>query len=477
MSSSEDMKDSARDRAVHPEASTSGRETTDERQQLELERAACERRLEQLTAHLNTNAHDLVQSRQSVEQTAQARADFLIGICPELRTPLHDLLGNTTLLRHEDGLTDRQRSRLDAVMEAGIRLLERLNCLLTLSSDTVSAAPIVESAVADAAPTATVRHLRVLLVDDLAMNRDIAAAFLAAEGHHVAIAQHGAMAVKMATEQDFDVVLMDVRMSGMDGLEATRRIRALKSSRGKVPIIALTALAFTEQVEKCREAGMNGHLAKPFSPETLCRAAMMAAARREEEKKAESAALPVPVVDFASFKRVTLDPSESRGAGLRSAVRQPAAEPASQHSLTAQPWIDIASPWSPPASAMALIGGTLSSRHVDNNAFILRLASVSVKSSHHLLDKKLSCEPPPENNHFEFHWLLFATPSSERHHGFSANCDLWRWSATNWRSITVPGANFSPEELHDQGWRYCGPCVERRAQVEILPEPPTETTQ
>ena len=112
----------------------------------------------------------------------------------------------------------------------------------------------------------------------------------------------------------------------------------------------------------------------------------------------------------------------------------------------------------------------MSSHHVDSETFTLRLASVSAKAGHRLLDKKLSCEPPPEYGHFEFHWLLFATSSAERHHGFSATCDLWRWSATRWRSITVPGAQFSPDEMHDQGWRYCGPCAEKIARVEILPE-------
>jgi CheY-like chemotaxis protein len=68
---------------------------------------------------------------------------------------------------------------------------------------------------------------------------------------------------------DFDVVLMDVRMPGMDGLEATRRIRALGGGRGQVPIVALTAQALAEHAAACRAAGMDAHLAKPFDPETL----------------------------------------------------------------------------------------------------------------------------------------------------------------------------------------------------------------
>lgn len=72
-----------------------------------------------------------------------------------------------------------------------------------------------------------------------------------------------------ATANDFDVILMDVRMPGMDGLQATRRIREIGGARGRVPILALTAQAFTGQVQDCNAAGMDGHLSKPFTPDTL----------------------------------------------------------------------------------------------------------------------------------------------------------------------------------------------------------------
>jgi HPt (histidine-containing phosphotransfer) domain-containing protein len=69
-------------------------------------------------------------------------------------------------------------------------------------------------------------------------------------------------------------------MPEMDGLEATRRIRALEGERGRVPIVALTAQAFTEQVAECRKAGMDSHLPKPFGPDTLLTAVLRAAAAR-----------------------------------------------------------------------------------------------------------------------------------------------------------------------------------------------------
>jgi CheY-like chemotaxis protein/HPt (histidine-containing phosphotransfer) domain-containing protein len=111
--------------------------------------------------------------------------------------------------------------------------------------------------------------LNVLVVDDVAMNRDVAGSFLRAAGHQVICLGSGLEAVAAVASTDFDVVLMDVRMPGMDGLEATRRIRALAGPRRCVPIVALTAQVFTEQVARCKEAGMDGYLAKPFGPETL----------------------------------------------------------------------------------------------------------------------------------------------------------------------------------------------------------------
>ena len=111
--------------------------------------------------------------------------------------------------------------------------------------------------------------LHVLVVDDVLMNRDIAKSYLRAGGHTAVCVGSGAEAVAAVTTMDFDVVLMDVRMPEMNGLEATRRIRALCGARGRVRIIALTAQAFTEQIAECLKAGMDGHLGKPFDMDGL----------------------------------------------------------------------------------------------------------------------------------------------------------------------------------------------------------------
>jgi two-component system sensor histidine kinase/response regulator len=133
----------------------------------------------------------------------------------------------------------------------------------------------LQAAGAAAAPQATPaarpisQRLKVLVVDDSEMNLEIAASFLRLSGHAVTCADSGAEAVQQAAAALFDVVLMDVQMPGMDGLEATRRIRALPGPHGRVPVVALTAQVFTEQLEFCRRAGMTGHLAKPFTEASL----------------------------------------------------------------------------------------------------------------------------------------------------------------------------------------------------------------
>ncbi len=123
--------------------------------------------------------------------------------------------------------------------------------------------------------------LRVLVADDSAINRDVAQAFLLAAGHEVSFAEDGMEAVAAVADSDFDVVLMDIRMPRMGGLEATRRIRGLEGPRGQVPVVALTASAFSDQVDECRSACMDGHLAKPFTMESLLAALARATGPRD----------------------------------------------------------------------------------------------------------------------------------------------------------------------------------------------------
>lgn len=139
------------------------------------------------------------------------------------------------------------------------------------------------------------RALNVLVVDDITMSRDIARSFLRAAGHCVVCVEGGAEAVAAAADNDFDVVLMDVCMPEMDGLEATRRVRALVGGRGQVPIVAVTAQAFAGQISECRKAGMNGHVSKPFGPEMLVAAVVRAAVIGPHSNSFGPEFVPIPI--------------------------------------------------------------------------------------------------------------------------------------------------------------------------------------
>ncbi len=127
---------------------------------------------------------------------------------------------------------------------------------------------------AAALPISVSRHGRgagigILLVEDNAINREIAVRVLAKDGYRVEVADNGKQAVETVRQADFDLVLMDLQMPVMDGAEATKRIRQLGGSNGHMPIIAMTAHAMEGVREACIASGMSDYLLKPFDPEDL----------------------------------------------------------------------------------------------------------------------------------------------------------------------------------------------------------------
>src|SRR3954471_3278462 len=101
------------------------------------------------------------------------------------------------------------------------------------------------------------------------MNQILVTAILKRAGHQVDVAENGEVAVEAVQREDYDLVLMDVQMPVMDGLEATRRIRALTGKVANIPVVALTASVLERDVEACRAAGMDDFVAKPVDPEEL----------------------------------------------------------------------------------------------------------------------------------------------------------------------------------------------------------------
>ena len=108
---------------------------------------------------------------------------------------------------------------------------------------------------------------KILLAEDNDINRMIATIVLRSNGYHITEVLDGKEAVAELTRQSFDLVLMDMQMPFMDGLEATRIIR--KHINNKVPIIALTANEVKEEKNRCVQAGMNDFLMKPFDEKDL----------------------------------------------------------------------------------------------------------------------------------------------------------------------------------------------------------------
>ena len=118
-----------------------------------------------------------------------------------------------------------------------------------------------------------VRGLHLLVAEDNELNAEIAQALLTARGITVTLAPDGAEVLRLFEEHPpgtFDAILMDVMMPNLDGLAATRAIRALHRPDARtIPILAMTANAFEEDAQRCLEAGMNAHLTKPLQIETL----------------------------------------------------------------------------------------------------------------------------------------------------------------------------------------------------------------
>jgi signal transduction histidine kinase/CheY-like chemotaxis protein len=120
------------------------------------------------------------------------------------------------------------------------------------------------------AQTASPRQLRILVAEDNPVNQTLAVRLLEKKGHSVTVAETGRRALKLLEQEPFDLILMDIQMPEMDGLEVTARIRRSEVAAGRhIPIIAMTAHAMVGDSERCLHAGMDHYLSKPLNPKEL----------------------------------------------------------------------------------------------------------------------------------------------------------------------------------------------------------------
>ena len=241
-------------------------------------------RLQQILLNLCSNA---------VKFTREGRVDVCVRREGDrLRLAVQDTgvgIDETTLSRlfQRFGRADDTRSRRHGGAGLGLEISRQLARLMggdieVLSQPGVGSTFVVDLPLAEAeAPAQPARAAveprpggdgagrLVLVADDNQVNRLITGALLERLGHRVIEAENGEQALAAAREHPVDLVLMDLHMPGMDGLDATRAIRRLDGGRARVPVIALTADAFAETRKECEAAGLDDFIAKPVEADVL----------------------------------------------------------------------------------------------------------------------------------------------------------------------------------------------------------------
>ncbi len=247
-----------------------------------------DRRLKSAVRHLVSNAVKFtskgevrVRARLEGERLTVEVADTGVGVNPELQPRLFDVFsqGDDSLRRNQGGAgVGLPAARLNARAMGGDVVLVssspqgsvfRLTARLAQATGKPPARATTESGSECLETYDPQRSLRTLLVDDHPANRLVLRMMMEAAGSEIVEAVDGLDAIEAATAQTFDLILMDVRMPRLDGLQAAQRIRRLATPSAAAVILGVTADAMPEDVKRCYDAGMDGHLAKPVTHERL----------------------------------------------------------------------------------------------------------------------------------------------------------------------------------------------------------------
>jgi len=246
-------------------------------------------------------------ARAAAEQKvamAEARQRFLSDMSHELRTPLNAVMGFADVLGRA-GLPSDQAAHVARITAAGEALHTVVERMIDLSrrddwGEAVDMDALMRPKVSAAAPDAAAdeeaveegesRAMVVLYVDDNESNRVLVSTLLTAQGVVCETVDDGAQGVQAARRGGWDVILMDIQMPVMDGVEATRRIRALGTEVAATPIIALTANTLAEQLEVYFAVGMDDCIAKPLNAAEMFDKLFTQASRPWREEWAEASA-------------------------------------------------------------------------------------------------------------------------------------------------------------------------------------------
>ena len=181
--------------------------------------------------------------------------------------------------------------RLVEMMGGTIRVASRPSEGSTFEFDFVAEVPAVAEPVPAPVRDAELGPMRILVAEDNQVNQIVTERMLLRFGCGTDMVADGEDAVRQVQEEPYDLVLMDLHMPGVDGLEAARRIRSLSSAYSKIPIVALSASATIEDREACFAAGMNDYLSKPLALEALQKVlSRWGPGRKSDDCKEESAA-------------------------------------------------------------------------------------------------------------------------------------------------------------------------------------------